>query len=169
MYEDETAYAFLDIRPVTRGHTLVVPKQHATDLTELDAETGAHLFRVGHRLARAIRCGEPAADGANLVLNDGTAAFQTVGHVHLHIIPRRNGDKIRLVSGLLLRRPHDADATAATIRAGLAALERDAPESGPANRAEPHNDGEPPGTADPGAATENSENHATTPKKEADR
>lgn len=127
VYEDETALAFLDIRPIARGHTLVVPKRHARELDDLDAETGAHIFRVGHRLAQAVRRGEPAADGAHLVLNDGTAAFQTVGHVHLHVIPRRHGDKLRLAAGFLLRRPYDPETTAATIRAGLAAL--DDPES----------------------------------------
>lgn len=123
VYEDETVFAFLDVRPIARGHTLVVPKRHARELDDLDAETGAHIFRIGHRLAQAVRRGEPAADGANLVLNDGAAAFQTVGHVHLHVIPRRHGDKLRFAAGFLLRRPHDAETTAATIRAGLAALD----------------------------------------------
>ncbi|ONM46995.1 HIT family protein [Nocardia donostiensis] len=128
VYEDDTVCAFLDIRPITRGHTLVIPKTHAGELQDLDAETGAHVFQVGHRLALAIRRGEPAgspvrADGANLVLNDGSAAFQTVGHVHLHVIPRKHGDTLRLAAGFLLRRPHDPETTAAAIRAGLALLD----------------------------------------------
>jgi len=123
VYEDDAVCAFLDIRPITRGHTLIVPKQHAGELADLDPDLGAAVFRVGHRLARAVRHGGLAADGANLVINDGRAAFQTVGHVHLHVIPRHDGDKIGLVKGLLLRRPHDTAATAAAIEAGLAALE----------------------------------------------
>lgn len=123
VYEDEAIVAFLDIRPIARGHSLVVPKRHARELDDLDAETGTHIFRIGHRLAQAVRRGEPAADGANLVLNDGAAAFQTVGHVHLHVIPRHHGDKLRFAAGFLLRRPHDPATTAATIRAGLAALD----------------------------------------------
>lgn len=122
VYEDDTLCAFLDIRPIARGHTLVIPKRHASELEDLDAELGAHIFRAGHRLALAIRRSDLAADGANLVLNDGTAAFQTVPHVHLHVIPRRHGDKLSLAAGLLLRRPHDPESTAAAIRAGISAL-----------------------------------------------
>jgi len=86
---------------------------------------GAHIFRAGHRLALAIRRSDLASDGANLVLNDGTAAFQTVPHVHLHVIPRRHGDKLSVAAGLLLRRPHDPRSTAAAIRAGISALDND--------------------------------------------
>lgn len=125
VYEDDALCAFLDIRPIARGHTLVIPKRHAAELADLDAELGAEMFRAGHRLALAIRRSDLAADGANLVLNDGTAAFQTVAHVHLHVIPRRHGDKLSFAAGLLLRRPHDPHATAAAIRAGISALEHD--------------------------------------------
>ncbi|WP_067646335.1 HIT family protein [Nocardia harenae] len=123
VHEDADVLAFLDIRPITRGHTLVIPKRHATELDELDPELGATVFRAGHRLARAARRGGLAADGANLVLNDGRAAFQTVGHVHLHVIPRHAGDRARFAAGFLLRRPHDTASTAAALRAGLAALD----------------------------------------------
>ncbi|NEW41820.1 HIT family protein [Nocardia cyriacigeorgica] len=126
VYEDDTLCAFLDIRPIARGHTLVVPKRHATELEDLDPETGAELFRAGHRLALAIRRGDLAADGANLILNDGTAAFQTVPHVHLHVVPRRHGDKLRFAAGFLLRRPHEPESTADAIRTGLAALDETA-------------------------------------------
>ncbi|MEU8897098.1 HIT domain-containing protein [Nocardia sp. NPDC048505] len=122
VYEDDTLCAFLDIRPIARGHTLIIPKAHAADLADLDADTGARLFRTGHRLALAVRRGPLAADGANLVLNDGKAAFQTVAHVHLHVVPRHTGDKLSFAKGLLLRRPHDTESTAAALRAGLAAL-----------------------------------------------
>ncbi|MFI9535710.1 HIT family protein [Nocardia fusca] len=125
VYEDDTVTAFLDIRPITRGHTLVIPKRHATDLSELDAETGVDLFRVGHRIARAVQGPGFAADGANLLINDGKAAFQTVAHVHLHVIPRSHGDKFRVATGLLLRRSHEPDRVAATLRADLAALRPD--------------------------------------------
>ncbi|PXX66332.1 diadenosine tetraphosphate (Ap4A) HIT family hydrolase [Nocardia tenerifensis] len=125
VYEDDVLCAFLDIRPIARGHMLVVPKQHAAELAELEPELGAQVFRAGHRLALAVRRGGLAADGANLLLNDGAAAFQTVAHVHLHVIPRRHGDKFRFAAGFVLRRPHDAQSTAAAVRAGLAALERD--------------------------------------------
>ncbi|MEU1985466.1 HIT family protein [Nocardia sp. NPDC019395] len=123
VYEDDTVCAFLDIRPITRGHTLVIPKRHATDLSELDTEAGAELFRIGHRIARAVQGPDFAADGANLLINDGKAAFQTVGHVHLHVLPRKHGDKFRFASGLLLRRPNEPERVAAALRAGLAALD----------------------------------------------
>ncbi|GAB2671424.1 HIT family protein [Nocardia goodfellowii] len=122
VYEDDTLCAFLDIRPIARGHTLIIPKAHATELEDLDADTGAHIFRAGHRLALAMRRSTLAADGANLIMNDGKAAFQTVAHVHLHVIPRRNGDKLSFAKGFLLRRPHDLEGTATAIRAGIAAL-----------------------------------------------
>ncbi|MFR9753474.1 HIT family protein [Nocardia sp. 004] len=125
VYEDDTLCAFLDIRPITRGHTLVIPKQHAAELEDLDAELGARIFRTGHRLALAIRRSSLATDGANLVLNDGTAAFQTVPHVHLHVVPRKHGDILRFAKGFLLRRSHDPVGTAAAIRAGMAALDNE--------------------------------------------
>lgn len=119
VYEDDGLLAFLDVRPITRGHTLVVPRIHAAELGDLDADTGARMFRLGHRLALALRRSELAADGANLMLNDGPAAFQTVAHVHLHVVPRRHGDRLRFATGLLLRRSAEPAATAATIRAAL--------------------------------------------------
>lgn len=122
VYEDDTLCAFLDIRPIARGHTLVVPKRHATELEDLDPDTGAELFRAGHRLALAIRRGGLAADGANLILNDGTAAFQTVPHVHLHVVPRRHGDKLRFAAGFPAAPPARGRPTAAAIRSGLDAL-----------------------------------------------
>ncbi|MET7772357.1 HIT family protein [Nocardia sp. NPDC005366] len=123
VYEDDTLCAFLDIRPIAKGHTLVIPKQHAAELGDLDADLGAEIFRTGHRLALAMRGSTLSADGANLVLNDGKAAFQTVAHVHLHVIPRRHGDLFGFAKGFLLRRPHDPAGTAAAITAGLAALD----------------------------------------------
>lgn len=123
VYENDTVCAFLDIRPITRGHTLVIPRDHATDLSELDAEAGAELFRAGHRIARAVQGPEFAADGANLLINDGKAAFQTVDHVHLHVLPRKHGDKFRVASGLVLRRSHEPERVAAAIRDGLAGLD----------------------------------------------
>ncbi|MFD1812510.1 HIT family protein [Rhodococcus gannanensis] len=119
VYEDDDLLAFLDSRPITRGHTLVVPKTHAAELGDLDPEAGARMFRLGHRLVLALRRSDLAADGANLMLNDGPAAFQTVAHVHLHVVPRRHGDRLRFATGLLLRRSTEPAATAAAIRAAL--------------------------------------------------
>ncbi|MFF2552409.1 HIT family protein [Nocardia sp. NPDC058058] len=119
IFEDDILLAFLDIRPITRGHTLVIPKNHASDLDDLNPALGAQLFAGGHRLAKAMRRSDFPADGANLLINDGKAAFQTVHHVHLHVIPRQTGDTFTFAKGFVLRRPHDMEHTAAAIRTGL--------------------------------------------------
>lgn len=129
VHEDDLLYAFLDIRPITRGHILVIPKSHATNLEDLDPGIGARIFTLGQRLAKALRRSDLGADGANLVLNDGRSAFQTVHHVHLHVVPRRRGDTLTFAKGFLLRRPHEPEATAAVIRAGLDRLALEEKES----------------------------------------
>lgn len=92
VYRDENAWAFMDIQPVNPGHTLVVPTAHAAGLTDLDADTGGHLFRVGQRVAAALYDSRVNCDGVNFVLADGEAAGQEVFHVHLHVVPRFKGD-----------------------------------------------------------------------------
>jgi len=92
VYRDEQCAAFMDIRPVNPGHVLVVPLTHAADLATLDEKTGAHLFRVGQRLAGALRRSGVKCEGVNLFLADGAAAGQEVLHVHLHVIPRFRKD-----------------------------------------------------------------------------
>ncbi|MGX9295765.1 HIT family protein [Tsukamurella paurometabola] len=117
--ETDELIAFLDVRPVSEGHTLVVPKRHAARLADLPAEDGTRMFALGHRLARAARAGELGADGVNLVVNDGRAAFQTVDHVHLHVIPRFAGDKRALLGRFLRRGPRTSDGAALLLRAAL--------------------------------------------------
>ena len=92
VWEDSTALAFMDIRPVNPGHVLVVPRQHAASLAQLDPEVGAHLFGVAMQLAPAVRRSGVVCQGINLFLADGRAAGQEVMHVHLHIVPRFSGD-----------------------------------------------------------------------------
>ena len=92
VYRDELVSAFMDIQPVNPGHTLVVPNTAIATLAELDPETGARIFRVGQRIAAAIRRTSLDCDGVNLYLADGVAAGQTVYHVHLHVLPRHRGD-----------------------------------------------------------------------------
>src|SRR5262249_6875495 len=89
VYEDERVFAFLDINPLTRGHTLVVPKEPADTLDKLSDESAAALGRVLPRLCRAVI----AATGVreyNVLENNGKAAHQAVFHVHFHIIPKPN-------------------------------------------------------------------------------
>ncbi|MDI6628357.1 MAG: HIT domain-containing protein [Rhodococcus sp. (in: high G+C Gram-positive bacteria)] len=92
VHEDETAVAFMDIRPLTSGHVLVVPKEQYRTLAELPPEVGAHLFVVGQKVAAALRAGNPRVAGVNFFLADGTVAGQEIFHVHLHVIPRMIGD-----------------------------------------------------------------------------
>jgi diadenosine tetraphosphate (Ap4A) HIT family hydrolase len=122
VYEDDDVLAFMDIRPIAAGHILVIPKQHASGLADLDPRLGERVFGAAHHVALGIRRSTLPVDGINLFLADGRAAMQTVFHVHVHVLPRRNGDKIRVAGRVLLRRPGDLEATAQQIRDGLAGL-----------------------------------------------
>ncbi|AXN46102.1 HIT-like protein [Mycobacterium marinum] len=122
IYEDDNYLAILDIRPFTRGHTLVLPKKHTVDLTDTPPETLAQMATIGQRIAKAARATE-LADATNIGINDGSAAFQTVFHIHLHVLPRRDGDKLSVAKGLLLRRDNDREATGRILRDALARIE----------------------------------------------
>jgi histidine triad (HIT) family protein len=91
VYEDATKLAFMDINPVQPGHVLLIPKKHYERLTELPDETAADLAAALPRLARAA-VAAAHADGFNIFQTNGRCAGQSVSHVHLHIIPRRNDD-----------------------------------------------------------------------------
>lgn len=120
IFEDDDYLAMLDIRPFARGHTLVLPKQHTVNLTDTPPETLAGMAMLGQRIARAARASGLHADGNNIVVNDGRAAFQSVFHIHLHVVPRRNGDKLAFAKGMVLRRDPDRDETAQLLREALA-------------------------------------------------
>lgn len=121
IHEDGDYLAILDIRPFTRGHTLVLPKCHSVDLTDTPPETLAGMVALGQRIARAARATE-LADATNMAINDGRAAFQTVFHIHLHVLPRRAGDKLAVAKGMLLRRDPDREATGRILRESLARI-----------------------------------------------
>ena len=87
VYEDEHVLAFLDIAPLARGHTLVIPKERAAYLHELSDASAAALGRVLPRLCRAVMRASGTAQ-YNILQNNGAAAHQAVFHVHFHIIPR---------------------------------------------------------------------------------
>jgi histidine triad (HIT) family protein len=122
IYEDQDYLAILDIRPFTRGHTLVLPKRHTVDLVDTPPETLAEMVTIGQRIARAARTTE-LADATNIGINDGRAAFQSVPHIHLHVLPRRNGDKLSVAKGLVLRRDPDREATGRILREALARID----------------------------------------------
>ena len=92
VHEDDSVVVFMDLNPVTPGHLLVVPRKHAVGLEDLDRATSAHVWAVGHDMARALRRSSIRCEGINVLLCDGEVAFQTVFHFHLHVIPRFAGD-----------------------------------------------------------------------------
>ena len=125
VYEDDDVLAFMDIRPFSEGHTLVIPKTHASGLAELDPEHGGKVFQVAQRIALALRASDLPVDGVNLMLADGAAAMQTVFHVHIHAVPRRHGDKLSIASRAIVRRSGDLERAAEHVRTGLSRLQRD--------------------------------------------
>ena len=115
VHEDEHLIAFCDLMPVNRGHLLIAPKRHATNLAELPEQTGALMFPLAQRLAARIRRSPLRVDGINLVLADGRAAGQTVFHVHLHVIPRLDRDGFALHGGARAATRSDLDEVAALL------------------------------------------------------
>jgi histidine triad (HIT) family protein len=93
--EDERTVAFLDIAPATRGHALVVPRTHVADLLGASREDLQAVIVASQRLAARMK-ERLGADGVNLVNSCGAAAWQTVFHFHMHVIPRYEGDPLRL-------------------------------------------------------------------------
>lgn len=93
VYEDDEVLAFLDIGPISDGHTLVIPKRHCTRVHECDPQVvSAVAARLG-RIAAAVVAAMDA-DGYNVLANNGSAAGQVVDHLHFHIIPRKAGDGV---------------------------------------------------------------------------
>ncbi|MDQ6835071.1 MAG: HIT family protein [Actinomycetota bacterium] len=108
--QDERTVAFMDINPGTRGHLLVVPREHSVNLLEVDPEDLAAAALTAQRMGRRVseRLG---ADGVNLLNSCGSVAWQTVFHLHIHVIPRYADDPLRLP---WIPEPGDPDEIAAT-------------------------------------------------------
>ena len=91
VFRDAKTMAFMDIQPVTEGHTLLIPMGHAPNISDVDVATTEHLYRVARRITgalyKALNC-----DGVNWFVADKEAAGQEVFHMHLHLIPRYVGD-----------------------------------------------------------------------------
>ncbi len=94
IFEDVWTYAFLDISPVSIGHTLVIPKLHVDTLTDADPETLAHWMQTTQHVSRLI-CEKIGGSDFNLIQNNGSDAGQMIPHLHMHIIPRIAGDGLR--------------------------------------------------------------------------
>jgi histidine triad (HIT) family protein len=93
--EDERTISFMDIAPATRGHALVIPREHSTDLLSIEVEDLAAVALAAQRLATRVKQ-RLGADGVNLLNSCGAVAFQSVFHFHVHVIPRYEGDPLRL-------------------------------------------------------------------------
>ncbi|EOL44506.1 HIT family protein [Enterococcus caccae] len=88
VYEDDKVYAFLDITQVTKGHTLLVPKEHVTDIFEYEPTLAGEVFARVPKVARAIEKAFPEMQGLNIINNNKELAYQSVFHSHIHLIPR---------------------------------------------------------------------------------
>ena len=110
--EDERTIAFMDINPATRGHLLVVPREHSRDLLEIGDEDLAATTAAARRLAARVK-ERLGADGVNLMNSCGSAAWQTVFHFHMHVIPRYDDDPLQLP---WKPEPGDEDEIAAAAR-----------------------------------------------------
>ncbi len=120
VYEDDDAIAFLDVNPLARGHTLIVPKIHRERVNDLDlAEAGA-LFRAVATVTPAV---EAAVDApaSTVAVNNGEAAGQEVPHLHVHVVPRWPGDGAGPIHGLFADRPELNDAEMDDLEAEIGA------------------------------------------------
>ncbi len=110
--QDERTIAFMDIAPATRGHALVIPRAHARDLLSVDSQDLQAVALASQRLAARAK-ERLRADGVNLINACGAAAWQTVFHFHVHVVPRYEGDPLRLP---WVPEPGDPDAIAAAAQ-----------------------------------------------------
>src|SRR4030067_972421 len=94
VYEDEQVVVFLDIRPLNEGHTLVIPKEHYETVYEIPEELNAHIYRIVKRTAVVVK-NATKADGITIIQQNGHAAGQEVLHLHVHVVPRYEGQKLR--------------------------------------------------------------------------
>jgi histidine triad (HIT) family protein len=115
--EDERTISFMDIAPATRGHALVIPREHTRDLLTVGAEDLTALGLAAQRLATRAKQ-RLNADGVNLLNSCGAAAFQTVFHFHVHVIPRYEGDPVRLPWVPSPGDPEEIAAAAEELRGG---------------------------------------------------
>jgi histidine triad (HIT) family protein len=95
IHEDDRAIAIMDINPATRGHALVIPRAHARDISDIPDDDIAHCAMVAKQIAARAVSGL-GADGVTIMQSNGAAAWQTVFHYHVHVIPRYDGDPLVL-------------------------------------------------------------------------
>jgi histidine triad (HIT) family protein len=114
VYEDDDFRAILDIAPAHKGHVIILPKEHADNLFELPEDIAAKVLPVAKKVATAVKK-TTGCDGINILQNNGTAAGQSVFHLHVHVVPRYEGD------GILPVWPHEdyAEGEAAVLAAEI--------------------------------------------------
>jgi len=95
LFEDENTLAFLDINPVSRGHTLVILKEHVADVFEIESDKLCLLAQAVPKIAKAVK-ESMRADGMNILLNNRRCSGQLVPHIHFHLIPRKDNDELGL-------------------------------------------------------------------------
>ena len=119
IYEDDNVKVIMDIAPSAKGHAILLVKQHVANVFELDAELAGKVFSVVPKIATAIK-EELGCDGMNILQNNGVAAGQTVFHLHIHFIPRWEGDSVNIKWTPLSYADGEAAALAEAIKARLA-------------------------------------------------
>ena len=102
-YQDELVTAFMDLHPVTPGHTLVIPNDHSQDVEGVSETAGGRIWEIGRRIAIGFSTAGIRAEGANFFVANGAIAGQTVFHCHLHVIPRFAGDGFGFAHGVFGR------------------------------------------------------------------
>lgn len=95
IYEDDTVKVIFDASPASTGHMLIIPKEHVSNIYELEDELASHIFKTAAKIARAMK-NVMDYDGLNVVQNNGEAAGQTVFHFHMHLIPRYKDDGVNV-------------------------------------------------------------------------
>jgi histidine triad (HIT) family protein len=93
IYENETVMAFLDTRPLSEGHTLVIPKEHYKDIFDTPEEVLCHAHKISRRIALALKKAFKV-DGISIFQQNGRAANQEILHLHVHVVPRYEGKKL---------------------------------------------------------------------------
>lgn len=119
VYEDELFRAILDVNPAVKGHVIILPKNHAADLFEFSDEEASKILIVAKKIAAALKK-TYHCDGVNILQNNGEAAGQTVFHLHVHVIPRFEGDTDHINIGWRPdKTPEDLQAIAQEIQENL--------------------------------------------------
>ena len=118
IYEDSTFRAILDLNPASKGHALIIPKQHYRDVSDLEDDVAAKVLplaaKIGVAMKKALGCA-----GFNLVQNNGSAAGQTVLHFHVHVIPRYEDGPAMVTWESGKAEPEELSQTGASIRSTL--------------------------------------------------